>query len=126
MKNYKKDVAEIDKTNIVGIRTYDFNDFLDIWVVAFDERLFARSWSRLKDSWFFAFKEKGKGLLKCGKKIYEVTSVVPDDLEMIAPDINNAYERRYGQGSQASIAKSMQDVARLDMTMEFKIAMRIE
>ena len=126
MKDNIKDIEDIDKAEIVGIRTPDFEGFLDIWVVIFDGRMFARSWSQLKDSWFFAFKEQRRGFLKCGKKIYEVAAAVPKDLERISSDINNAYQRRYGHESTAKIAKSMQDEKRFNMTMEFKIIKRVE
>lgn len=126
MRDYTIDIEEIDKAEIVGIRTPDFDEFLDTWIVTFDGRMFARSWSRLKNSWFFAFEKQGKGLLKRGTKVYEVMAVVPKDLEEITSDINQAYERRYGQGSMASIAKSMQDASRWDMTMEFKIVKEVK
>ena len=126
MTDTDKDIENIDKAEIVGIRTSDFDEFMDIWVVTFDGRMFARSWSRLKDSWFFAFKEQKGGFLKCGEKIYEVAAAVPEDFERISAKINNAYQRRYGHGETASIAKSMQDEKRFNMTMEFRIIKRVE
>ncbi|MGH1463022.1 MAG: DUF2255 family protein [Neptuniibacter sp.] len=111
----------IHEVDVVGIRTDDFHEFLKMWVINVDGRLFARSWNKSSKSWYWAFKKAGCGIMLVDKDEYLVKAIIPSDDENLHLAINNAYKSRYGSGEASSIAKSMQDRSRWPMTIEFMI-----
>ncbi|RFN59488.1 DUF2255 family protein [Marixanthomonas ophiurae] len=94
-------------------------NFLEIWVVAVDNRIFARSWNKSAKSWFTAFIETGVGQLKYGEKIINVEGEKLDKTNKIQQSINEAYLSRYNQKENIYYSEGITKPEYLDYTMEF-------
>ncbi|MBC7006576.1 DUF2255 family protein [Photobacterium sp. BZF1] len=114
-------ISRIRILDVVGIRTVDYPDYLNMWIVEVDGRLFARSWTKSRSSWFWAFVDKGECLMMVDGVDYQMAVSKLEGDESLHIMINEAYENRYGKGSAASIAKAMQDSSRWPMTVEFRL-----
>lgn len=114
-------IEKIHDLDVVGIKTADFDQFLKMWVVNVDGRLFARSWSKNSQSWYWAFKDAGSGVMLIDGDEYNVQTIVPSNDTDLHLAINRSYQSRYGSGEAAMIAKAMQDRSRWPMTIEFII-----
>lgn len=99
--------------------------FLDIWVVAVNNRVFARSWNKSPQSWFTAFLETGVGQLKYGDNIIDVTGKKLSSNAEIQEKINQAYLSRYNQKENNFYAEGIVQPEYLDYTMEFFYAENI-
>ena len=117
----KETIKRIEELDVVGIRTEDFQSYLNMWVVVVDGRLFARSWSKSESSWFWAFKSAGRGLMLVDQSEYKVEALEPEANDTLHLAINSAYQTRYGGGEASRIAEAMQARSRWSMTMEFKL-----
>lgn len=93
--------------------------FLEIWMVAVGDRVFARSWSKSKRSWFTAFLEEGIGAVAYRNKEIQVKGekVAPND--PIQADINKAYLLKYTQEQNKYYAEGITQDEYLDYTLEF-------
>ncbi len=96
--------------------------FLEIWVVAVGERVFARSWNKSERSWFTEFLKTGVGQLKHSNAIYNVTArkIMPGDA--IHQQINAAYLSRYNQKDNIYYAEGISQKEYEDYTLEFFFA----
>jgi hypothetical protein len=93
--------------------------FLEIWVVAVGDRVFARSWNKSEKSWFTAFLEYGVGELKYGDNIISVKGKKLDKQAEIHNQIDQAYLTRYNEGENIFYAKGISQPEYADYTMEF-------
>jgi hypothetical protein len=99
----------------------DRPNFLEIWMVVVEDRIFARSWGLAERSWYNTFLTDNKGQIKCGENIYSITAIIPEDKNMLAEKINKAYLNKYNYGDNAGFASDMVTPERIEKTMEFVI-----
>lgn len=95
------------------------NNFLEIWIVSVNNRVFARSWNKSARSWFTAFLETGVGQLKYGEKIINVKGRKLETTAQIQQEINQAYIERYNQKENIFYSEGITKPEYLDYTMEF-------
>lgn len=95
------------------------DSFLEIWVVNFNKRVFARSWNKSTRSWFTAFLETGVGQLKYGEKIINVKGLKLEPTAQIQEEINQAYLERYNQKENIFYSEGITKPEYLDYTLEF-------
>ncbi|AZA83510.1 DUF2255 domain-containing protein [Chryseobacterium lactis] len=110
----------IKNNNLMGIKAgSERTDFLEIWMVAVQNRIFARSWGLAKRSWYTAFLECAEGQIKCGDRIYNITAAIPKDLNELTEEINHAYLAKYNFGKNSKYALGITEERHIEKTMEF-------
>ena len=92
--------------------------FLEIWMVEVNGRVFARSWNQSQRSWFTAFLETGVGQIKYGGSILSIKGVKVDSKDLIHADINRAYLERYDQPENIHYAQGITQPEYTGFTME--------
>jgi hypothetical protein len=97
----------------------DRKTFLEIWVVAVGDRVFARSWNKSERSWFTAFLASGEGQLKYGDHILNVKGKKLDEKSKLHELINNAYLERYQEPANVYYAEGISKPEYAAYTMEF-------
>ena len=82
MKKFSKTFLKcIRETQITIVRTgKDRIKFTGVWMVAVDDRIFARSYNLSDKSWYTVFLDGNEGDIKCGKDVIPVTGVKPADI----------------------------------------------
>jgi hypothetical protein len=93
--------------------------FLAIWLVNVDDRVFARSWNKRPRSWFTEILITGKGQIKYGDNLLNITGKKLDPDEAIHTKINNAYLKKYVQKENITYAKGITQSDYTNYTMEF-------
>lgn len=119
-----KDLAldYINRHNIIEIKAgQQRTTFLEIWMVTVNDRIFARSWGLAEKSWYSTFLENTQGQIKCGKQIFNIKALVPDDLKELTPDINIAYLTKYNTGSNLQYSQGIIQPKHAQKTLEFII-----
>lgn len=115
-------IEYINNNNLIGIKAgLERPGFLNIWMVAVDNRIFARSWGFAEKSWYNTFLQNPKGQIKCGDTIYPIKAIIPVDLDQITEKINAAYLKKYTSPHNIEYAKGIIKEAHANKTMEFKI-----
>lgn len=111
----------IKNNNLTGVRAgKDREKFLEIWMVTVRGRIFARSWGFSEKSWYHTFLSGAEGAIKCGEEIVPVKGIVPDDIDLLTPEINQAYLTQYDTGGDNSFyAKGIIEPEHIKYTMEF-------
>lgn len=110
----------IKGTRLLGIKAgSDRPNFLEIWMVTVEDRVFARSWGLAERSWYNSFLQNNKGEMRCGEKIVKITAIVPPDLEKINDKISEAYLKKYDHGENSYYAHGIVKKEHLNKTMEF-------
>lgn len=114
---------EYIKTNtIIGIKAGNQRpDFLEIWMVVVQDRIFARSWGLAERSWYHCFLKDSTGQIQCGETIYHIKAVIPDDINELTAEINQAYLIKYNTGHNIRYSKGIIRQKHIDQTMEFII-----
>lgn len=95
-------------------------DFLDIWMVIVDDRIFARSWGFAERSWYNTFLKVPIGEIKCGKSIFSIKASIPIDNGEMTEKINTAYLTKY---SNFKYSKGIIKKNHIEKTMEFLIVL---
>src|SRR5436853_5663227 len=97
MKKFSKAFLKcMNETHITSVRAgKDRTKFTGIWMVEFDERIFARSYDLSERSLYTTFLNGGDCDIKCGKDIISVKGVMPADRDIFTEAINKAYEKKY-------------------------------
>lgn len=104
---------------LIGIKAgLERETFLDIWMVAVDKRVFARSWSKSPRSWFTEFIESGKGQVKYGNNIIAVQGKKLDPNDKIQKSIDKAYLGKYTQKENLEYAKGISQPEYSQYTLE--------
>ncbi|AZA50256.1 DUF2255 family protein [Chryseobacterium carnipullorum] len=119
-----KDLAldYINRHNIIEIKAGQHRTtFLEIWMVIVNDRIFARSWGLAEKSWYHTFLQDPIGQIKCGKEIFNIKAVVPDDITDLTPEINTAYLTKYNTGSNLRYSQGIIQQKHVEKTMEFII-----
>lgn len=121
-------VKKFDETTLHYIRTNSLagvrggahpRDFLDIWMVIVDERIFARSWSLSARSWFTAFVQEGVGAIRCGDQVVEVRGRQITGNDPLQARISAAYLEKYTSEHNKPYAVGITQAPHLEATMEF-------
>lgn len=95
MINKDEIIQKINNTKICQIKVGENHGFRDIWVVVANGRLFCRQYSFSKNSWRNALLENEKAYLKIDGNIVEITGKIPEDLDKILENVNEAYIEKY-------------------------------
>lgn len=120
MKFPKDFYQHLDTQNLTGIKGgTERKSFLDIWFVAVEGRIFARSWNKSKRSWFTAFQETGTGEIKYGEKILHVSGKKTSADNNLTRQINEAYLKRYSQPENIFYTEGITKPEYENYTMEF-------
>ena len=115
-------IAFINSNNHTGIKAgFDRPDFLNIWMVVVDNRIFARSWGFAEKSWYNTFLQNSKGQIKCGDDIFPIKAFVPVDNDLMTEKINSAYLTKYNSEHNIPYAEGIVRKEHADKTMEFII-----
>lgn len=119
----KQEVLDyIQNNNLIGIKAgVGRPDFLDIWMVVVQGRIFARSWGLAERSWYNSFLKNPIGQIKCGTILYPIWATTVDDSPELTTAINQAYLTKYNQGYNSIYAQSIIAEKHVAKTMEFMI-----
>lgn len=118
--NKEKALHYVNTNNLTGIKAgFDRQTFTDIWMVAVDDRIFARSWGFAEKSWYNSFLQDSQGELKCGDEVFAIKGLVPADKNELAEAINNAYLTKYNTEKNIEYSKGIIREKHVEKTMEF-------
>lgn len=111
------------KTNtIIGIKAgQKRSEFLEIWMVVVQDRVFARSWGLAERSWYNTFLENPDGEIQCGETIYPIKALIPQDINDLTEEINEAYLTKYNTGHNIPYSQGIIREKHIAKTMEFII-----
>ena len=99
----------------------DRKTFLKIWMVQVNGRIFSRSWNKSEKSWFTEFLRTGRGQIKYGDKIVNVSGHKIDREDPVNQKIDAAYLQKYTQPENLPYAQGITQPEYADYTMEFRI-----
>lgn len=120
--NKNKALSYIKENNLIGIKAGLHRlTFLEIWMVVVEDRIFARSWGLAEKSWYNTFLKSSEGQIQCGNTVYNIQALIPDDLDQITDEINNAYIEKYNFGDNSKYAIGITKGDHIGKTMEFII-----
>ncbi|WP_225000187.1 DUF2255 family protein [Cesiribacter sp. SM1] len=112
-------ISYINSNNLVGIRGGSKpREFLYIWMVVVANRIFVRSWGLSERSWYTAFLEEGTGAIKCGETEVAVRGIIPADIAVLGPKINEAYLQKYTSEHNRPYANGIVQPAHMAKTLE--------
>ncbi|MDR3025579.1 DUF2255 family protein [Chryseobacterium sp.] len=112
----------IKTNNLIGIKAGKHrSEFLEIWMIVVQDRVFARSWGLAERSWFTAFLENSAGEIQCGEVTYPVYAVIPEDLNELTEEINKAYLTKYNTGHNIPYSQGIIHEKHVVRTIEFII-----
>lgn len=119
----KDEVLNYIKTNnLIGIKAgSERTDFLEIWMVVVQDRIFARSWGLAERSWYNTFLKDPNGQIQCGNSIFNIKAVIPIDTNELTDEINQTYLTKYNIGRNRKYAKGIVQEQHVEKTMEFII-----
>jgi hypothetical protein len=113
-------IEYIKTTNLIGIKAgLERLDFLDIWMVVVDDRIFARSWGFAERSWYNTFIINPEGQIKCGERIFHIQATIPTDNTEMTERINHAYLSKYNSEHNIKYAQGIIEDKHVEKTMEF-------
>ncbi|RLJ32464.1 uncharacterized protein DUF2255 [Chryseobacterium sp. 7] len=112
----------IQNNTIIGIKAgYQRPEFLEIWMVVVQNRIFARSWGLAERSWYNTFLEESEGEIQCGETIYSIKAIIPEDISNLTEEINQAYPAKYNSGHNIPYSQGIIQEKHIAKTMEFII-----
>ncbi|MBP2617535.1 DUF2255 family protein [Chryseobacterium jejuense] len=121
--NKNKALDYIRTHNLIGIKAgSERPEFLEIWMVVTQNRIFARSWGLAEKSWYNTFLECSEGQIKCGNTIYNINAIIPEDLNQLTDDINQTYLTKYNSEHNRKYAIGIIEDQHIVKTMEFIIS----
>jgi len=91
---------------IVRIKAGARHRFIGIWGVVVDGRLFVRSWSIKRRSWYRAFMRDPSGYIQIGKQVIPIRAVRTRSSRLKVA-VDRAYLKKYGRGWELKFAKDM-------------------
>ncbi|RXM52870.1 MULTISPECIES: DUF2255 family protein [unclassified Chryseobacterium] len=120
--NKNKALNYITTNNLIGIKAgSERTEFLEIWMVVIQDRIFARSWGLAEKSWYNTFLKGSTGQIKCGNTVYRIKAVIPEDIDQLTDEINKAYLAKYNFGRNSKYATGIIEDRHIEKTMEFII-----
>lgn len=112
----------IQNHTIIGIKAgYQRPEFLEIWMVVVQNRIFARSWGLAERSWYNSFLENSLGEIQCGEMIYPIKALIPEDINNLTEEINQAYLTKYNSSHNSPYSQGIIQEKHIAKTMEFII-----
>ena len=112
----------IKTNNLIGIKAgQQRSEFLEIWMIVVQDRVFARSWGLAERSWYTVFLENSAGEIQCEEIIYPIHAVIPEDLNKLTEEINKAYLTKYNTGHNIPYSQGIIQEKHVAKTMEFII-----
>lgn len=110
----------IQSNNLIGIKAgSERPDFLEIWMVIVRDRIFARSWGMAERSWYNSFLKDPEGQIKCGDQVYTIKALIPEDIDQLTEEINQAYLVKYNSEHNRQYAIGIIEDKHVEKTMEF-------
>ena len=94
--------------------------FIDITMVAVEERIFIRPYMFGRNGWYDAFLQTPEGEMKIGNDVIRIEGRIPTDLEEINPKVTNAYHKLL-PGTYEQMRKSYDTDKHESMTLELII-----
>ncbi|OUL63073.1 DUF2255 family protein [Flavobacterium sp. AJR] len=121
MKNFDTETIDfIENNNLIGIKAGNERlNFLNIWMVTVDNRIFARSWGFAERSWYNTFLKDADGEIKCRERVIKISAVIPKDIALLNKKINEAYLKKYDSGNNSFYAHGIIKEEHIAKTMEF-------
>lgn len=121
MKNFDTETIDyIENNNLIGIKAGNERpNFLNIWMVTINNRVFARLWGFAEKSWYNTFLKDPNGEIKCGEKVIKITAAIPQDIKFLDKEINEAYLKKYDSGDNSFYAHGIIKEEHVAKTMEF-------
>ena len=105
---------------LVGIKVGpNREDFVDIWVVEVNQRVFARSYYKNKRSWFTELLKGEKAKIQYGDKEIEAIGKRLTNAPELSKQINEEYLRKYSQPKNIEYAVRFSDPEYQNYTIEF-------
>jgi hypothetical protein len=80
--------------------------FIGIWVVVVDGRVFVRSWSLKRRSWWRTFLEEPRGAIRVAGRTFPVRAVRTRS-EHLKDAVDRAYLGKYGTGASLKYARDL-------------------
>ena len=113
-------VAAIDASSIMGIRAggRSAHRFVGVWPIVLDGRVFARSWTRKKDGWYYTFQADPLGTLQIGERQIRVRARRVT-AEKLRDRIEDAYAEKYDTKASKKYVRGFRTKRRRDTTTEF-------
>lgn len=112
----------IQNNTIIGVKAgLQRPEFLEIWMVVVQNRIFARSWGLAERSWYNTFLEKPEGEIQCGETIYSIKALIPQDINDLTEEINEAYLTKYNTGHNIPYSQGIIQEKHVARTMEFVV-----
>ena len=113
-------VAEIDESNILGIRAGTRSDhrFIGIWAVVVDGRVFARSWKQAAGGWYRAFLDDPLGAIEIDQRQIRVCTMRVRSAR-IRDAVERAYAAKYPTPGSAKYVRGFRTLRRRETTVEF-------
>lgn len=116
----EKAIQYINSNNIIEIKAgSERENFLEIWMVTISDRIFARSWGFAERSWYNTFLKDNSGQIKCEEDVFDIKAQIPNDLDEIEEQINQAYLDKYDSDRNSFYAQGIIKKEHADKTMEF-------
>ncbi len=121
-KNIEEVINFIESNTLIGIKAGEQREtFSEIWMVTYNNRIFARSWGLTERSWYNSFLDNENGKIKCGDIICDIKAIIPKDLVLINECVNQSYIDKYDFGDNSEYANEMIKPKHYNKTMEFII-----
>ncbi|MGX5684477.1 DUF2255 family protein [Chryseobacterium cucumeris] len=112
----------IRNNTIIGIKAgHQRPEFMEIWMVVVQNRIFARSWGLAERSWYNAFLKNSTGEIQCGETIYPIKAIIPEDINKLTHEINQAYLTKYNSDHNIPYSQGIIQEKHIAKTMEFII-----
>ncbi|WP_223598682.1 DUF2255 family protein [Chryseobacterium sp. GVT01B] len=120
--NKEKALDYIQNHTIIGIKAgHQRPEFLEIWMVVVQNRIFARSWGLAEKSWYNTFLEDSTGEIQCGETVYSIKAMIPEDVNDLTEEINQAYLTKYNSDHNIQYSRGIIQEKHVVKTMEFII-----
>jgi hypothetical protein len=113
-------VAAADAAKIMGIRAGAKSDhqFIGVWPIVVDGRLFARSWTQTRGGWYTTFLDDPLGVIQIGDREVRIRAVRVKS-ERLRDKIDDAYSEKYDTKASQKYVRGLRSPRRRDTTTEF-------
>ncbi len=103
----KSVLTTIHKNKILWIRAgTEPHRFIGIWAVVVEGRVFVRSWSIQRRSWFRTFQKEPRGMIKLGDREIQVRAAFPRS-ERLRDAVDHAYLEKYNTPGSIHYARDL-------------------
>lgn len=100
-------LSAVNKSQVIGIKAgKGRHRVIAVWAVVVNKRVFIRSWSLKKNSWYTAFRENPVGELHLGNRKIRIRPVFVRS-ELLKNKISAAYAKKYHTPGSMRFVKDM-------------------